>query len=88
MNYDFCPPGCFKCPTKMIVLSHIAFIHLIACIVYLLVTINMDTPFNDSLTDEQKSVKQESSKKRSRVYTTGIMIGIAIVYTWNHHSLF
>tara|TARA_A100001015_G_C15008980_1_gene722095 strand:- start:1568 stop:1714 length:147 start_codon:yes stop_codon:yes gene_type:complete len=48
----------------------------------------MDTPFKDSLTEEQKNIKNESSEKRRRVYTTGLLIGICTVYMWNKHSLF
>lgn len=85
---SFCPPGCFKCPTKVLLLSYVANVHLIACIVYLILTLNMDTPFKDSLTEEQKNIKNESSEKRRRVYTTGLLIGICTVYMWNKHSLF
>ncbi len=87
-DLDVCPPGCFKCPTKVLVLSYIANVHLIACIVYLVLTLNMDTPFKNSLTEEQKKIKEESSEKRGRVYNTGLLIGICVVYMWNKYSLF
>jgi len=85
---EICPPGCFRCPTKILFLSYIANIHLIACIVYLVLTLNMDTPFKNSLTDEQKKIKDKSSEKRRRVYNTGLLVGICVVYMWNKNSMF
>ena len=80
---DFCPPGCFKCPTQVLVLSYIANVHLIACIVYLVLTLNMDTPFKNSLSEEQKKIKDKSSRKRRRVYNIGLLVGICVVYMCN-----
>ena len=85
---DICPSGCFKCPTKVLILSYIANVHLIACIVYLILTLNMGTPFKDSLTEEQKKIKEKSSEQRRRVYNTGLLVGICVVYMWNKNSFF
>ena len=38
-----------KCSKQTLVLSNIALVHLIACLVYMVLTINMGTPFYDSL---------------------------------------
>ena len=71
-----------KCSKQTLVLSNIALVHLIACLVYMVLTINMGTPFYDSLTEEQKKIKNNSSRKRSHAYTTGILLGIVVLIIW------
>ena len=69
-----------NCPTKTIIFSYISIVHLVACVVYLVATINLGTPFKDSLTTEQLEIKKESSTKRLRIYNVGVIIGILTVY--------
>lgn len=71
------------CPTKTVWMSNIALVHLIACIVYLVLTYNMDTPFKDSLSEEQKKIKRESAQVRKRIYITGVLVGILVLYLLN-----
>ena len=47
-------------------ISYITIAHFLASLVYLFVTtvFNFGTPFNDSLSVEQRKIKKESSRKR------------------------
>jgi hypothetical protein len=51
-------------------------IYIFASIFYLLYTMNIGTPFNDSLTIEQKIIKKKSASIRGKVFLSGIIIGI------------
>ena len=51
-------------------------IYLFASIFYLLYTMNIGTPFNDSLTKEQRIIKKKSASIRGKVFYSGIIISI------------
>ena len=53
-------------------------LYTFASIYYLLMTRNIGTPFNDSLTIEQLRIKKESVDVRKRVFYMGLMIGILV----------
>ena len=50
--------------------------YIFATIFYLINTINIGTPFKDSLTQEQKEIKKKSAKIRGKIFYVGIIIGI------------
>jgi hypothetical protein len=64
-------------------LAYAASAYLIASIIYLLVSYCcLDTPFKNSLTEEQKQIEVLSASTRSRVFWGGIAIGIVVLWLW------
>ena len=47
-------------------------VYCLACIYYLIMTRNVGTPFNDSLTQKQKKIKKESAKVRRAAFLQGL----------------
>lgn len=62
------------------VLAHFAIVYVIACLTYCILTFRMGTPFKDSLTSDQKKIKEESSQKRGRMFLIGIIVGFITVH--------
>ena len=56
-----------------IFLAYLMLIYFITSIYYLLVTRNIGTPFNDSLTYQQLIIKKKSSMKRRNIFIQGII---------------
>lgn len=54
--------------------------YMIASIYYLIVTRAVGTPFNDSLTQEQITIKNKSASKRRAIFYTGIFFAAGILY--------
>ena len=61
-----------------IYLAYGMLLYTFASIYYLLMTRNIGTPFNDSLTIEQLRIKKESVDVRKRVFYMGLTIGIIV----------
>ena len=58
-------------------LAYIALAYLIASAVYLVASACcLDTPFKNSLTDEQKNIKQLSAKVRKNVFCVGLLAAV------------
>lgn len=58
-------------------LAYVALAYLIASTVYMAVSwCCLDTPFKNSLTEEQKNIKQISAKKRKEVFCAGLFVAI------------
>ena len=55
-------------------------IYTLATIYYLIMTFNIGTPFNDSLTIEQRGIKEDSVKVRKTIFYTGLTIGVVFLY--------
>ena len=47
-------------------------VYCLACIYYLIMTRNIGTPFNDSLSQKQKAIKKESAKVRRAAFLQGL----------------
>ena len=56
--------------------------YLIASVVYLLSTYWLGTPFNDSLTKEQKKIKEEESCKRGLSFAAGVAVSVLLLSVW------
>lgn len=56
--------------------------YAVACVTYLFLTRAYGTPFNDSLSDEQRSTKAQSVSKRSCAFAAGVVVGIVLVAAW------
>lgn len=75
-----CLPHCYKCTPAIMILSHISIVYVIACIVYMVFSKHLGTPFKDSLTEEQKRVKAQSSHIRSQIFLLGLVAGFLVVF--------
>jgi hypothetical protein len=54
--------------------------YCIASIYYFISSKCMGTPFNDSLTEIQKTIKKESSKTRGNLFLQGMILGAVILF--------
>lgn len=54
-----------------------AFVYVIASLVYVCLTRGIGTPFNDSLTEAQRSIKRGAVKARGRFFAIGVGVGLA-----------
>jgi hypothetical protein len=60
-------------------LAYAMLTYIIGSIYYLIATINIGTPFKDSLNEEQKKIKYNSSKIRRQIFYQGLGIGIIMI---------
>ena len=60
-------------------LAYAMLTYIIGSIYYVIVTINVGTPFKDSLNEEQKKIKSESSKVRRQIFYQGLGVGIIMI---------
>ena len=60
-------------------LAYAMLTYIIGSIYYVIVTINVGTPFKDSLNEEQKKIKSESSKVRRQLFYQGLGVGIIMI---------
>lgn len=75
-----CLPHCYKCSPVTMILSHFSLVYMIACVVYLLFTRNIGTPFQKSLSQQQKSIKKSAAYLRGKIFLVGIIIGFLALY--------
>ena len=61
-------------------LAYAAAIYTIASLFYFVRTRNIGTPFKDSLTEEQRRIKEESASQRKNIFIQGVALAIAILY--------
>ena len=59
-----------------IYLGYLMTIYFIASLYYLITTKNIETPFYDSLTPEQKAIKRQSATLRRTIFIKGILLGV------------
>jgi sensor domain CHASE-containing protein len=75
-----CLPHCYKCSTVTALLSQAALVYMIACVVYLIATTLLETPFKDSLTKEQQAIKKRVKYTRTQIFLLGICVGLLVVH--------
>jgi hypothetical protein len=80
MQQGPCLAHCY-CSPRTLLFARIAIGYTIACILYLIFTRNLGTPFADSLTDEQQVIKRSSSMSRATVFLTSVVMSI-LVAVW------
>lgn len=68
-----------KCKIS-IYLAYAMLIYTFASTYYLIRTINVGTPFKDSLTKKQKIIKKKSANKRRNIFRNGLLLGILYIY--------
>ena len=66
------------CPWWAWVAAALAVAYTLASIVYLVGSRAMGTPFNDSLTDEQRRLKSASSKKRGALFLVSFAVSLLL----------
>lgn len=78
-----CLPHCYRCSPCALVLAHLSLVYLGACIGYLARTRSMGTPFMDSLTDEQRSIKKQSALARRDAFVQSAVVTMVLLYIWS-----
>ena len=53
--------------------------YVIASVYYFIRSRNIGTPFNDSLTKEQKKIKELSANTRRNVFLQGVIISVILI---------
>ena len=53
--------------------------YIFASIFYLIQTLNIGTPFNDSLTEEQKRIKQQAVQQRKTIFYQGVIFSLILL---------
>ncbi len=69
-----------KCESLIYILAKTMFVYFGASVIYLIITRFMDTPFEKSLSYDQKNIKRDSSRQRSVVFLTGIIVSMAVLF--------
>jgi hypothetical protein len=72
----------YSCEKPTAIFANIAIVYITACLIYLVITRSIGTPFNDSLNDEQREIKKQSAKKRGSIFFFSILISIVILFIW------
>ena len=72
-----CLKHCY-CSYPVAVLAYVALVYLMSCVLYLIMVKyrNVGSPFKDSLTSAQLSLKQCSANKRMRIFRDSVLLSI------------
>ena len=81
MQQGPCLAHCY-CSPRTLLFARVAIGYTVACLLYLLFTRNIGTPFADSLTDEQRAIKRSSSMTRANVFLTSVIMSTVLVLVW------
>jgi len=81
MQQGPCLAHCY-CSPRTLLFARVAIGYTVACILYLLFTRNIGTPFADSLTDEQQAIKRSSSMARANVFLKSVIMSTVLVRVW------
>ena len=60
-------------------LAQILLIYLLSNVLYLIFSRNVGTPFNDSLSVQQKAIKAESSTMRRNIFLVSLLVATLII---------
>lgn len=81
MQQGPCLAHCY-CSPRTLMFARVAIGYTVACLLYLLFTRNIGTPFADSLTDEQQAIKRSSSTTRANVFLKSVIMSMILVLVW------
>lgn len=81
MQQGPCLAHCY-CSPRTLLFARVAIGYTVACLLYLLLTRNIGTPFADSLTEEQQAIKRSSSMSRANVFLTSVIMSTVLVLVW------
>ena len=57
-------------------------VYALACVGYLVLTRPLGTPFQDSLTEEQRQIKREAARVRGRAFAQSLVGALVLVSLW------
>lgn len=60
-------------------LAYAMIIYCISTVYYMYMTRDIGTPFNDSLTDEQREIKKQSASIRRSIFYQGLGVGLVLI---------
>ncbi len=64
---------------KTVIFAYLMGTYILASIYYLVASACIGTPFNESLTPEQQEIKRHATRKRTRIFVTGVVLGGAVL---------
>ena len=67
-------------------LAYAGAVHIISNILYYIATRFVSTPFNDSLTEDQKEIKKESTKTRLYIYLISVAMVMIALFAYHYHN--
>ena len=70
------PHGACRPATRALATAALA--HLIASVIYLVLTRRAGTPLRDSFSAEQRAIQRASARVRGRAYLTGLVLGALV----------
>ena len=77
-----CLKHCYRCSPMVRILATVALVYVVASLYYIMATRHMDTPFHDSLTEEQRAIKKQSAARRGGIFQMGLLLGgIGVMFT-------
>ena len=59
--------------------AYVCLVYTLACLIYMIGTRTMGTPFFDSLTSDQRDLYRQSARRRGYVFAVGLLFAIALV---------
>ena len=62
--------------------AYLMLIYVSACVYYIIFTRNIGTPFDKSLFEYQKKIKNESADQRRNIFYTGIVVSTVLFLVW------
>lgn len=69
----------YLCHPLSVPLANAAIVYSLSCVLYLLLTRRIGTPFMDSLSKEQRKIKAESSSVRKEIFLKSLLASSVIV---------
>lgn len=60
-------------------LAYLMTIYMMASLIYFVYTRHVGTPFNDSLTEEQQKIKEDSANLRRNIFYGGVLFSTALM---------
>ena len=79
-----CLPWCARCRPATKLLAKITMVHAMACVLYLLRTRKIGTPFKDTLTAEQLEIKKKSAEQRAYIFKSSVVFSICTIIAIGH----
>ena len=72
----------WQCPAHVALLAYAALAYTMACVGYLLITRSYGTPFDDTLTEDQRAVKRASAEARAQAFWSALVVSAVVLALW------
>lgn len=66
-----------------ILLANVCLLYTMSCIYYLVQTRDIGTPFNKSLYNFQRKIKEEATIQRKNIFVKGIFVSAILLSVWH-----